>query len=72
MLKDKNHHQHKLIKGFKDFDEYIDWRVNKDLHLQKDFFYDILDSLVIDIQNMKKNLLLVLWAYEIFSLRYYS
>src|SRR6478609_5034924 len=40
MLKDMNHHQHKLIKSFKNFDEYIDWRINKDLHLQKDFFYD--------------------------------
>lgn len=40
MLKDVAHHQHKLIKSFKNFDEYINWRVNSDLHLQKDFFYD--------------------------------
>ncbi len=40
MLKEVGHHQHQLIKSFKNFDEYIEWRVNKDLHLQKDFFYD--------------------------------
>jgi hypothetical protein len=36
----ESHHQHKLIKSLKDFDEYIEWRVNNDLNLQKDFFYD--------------------------------
>jgi hypothetical protein len=40
MLKQETHHQHQLIKKMKGFDEYIDWRVNKDFHLQKDFFYD--------------------------------
>jgi len=24
----------------RNFDEYIEWRVNKDRHLQKDFFYN--------------------------------
>jgi len=46
-LKLKSHHQHKLIKSMKNFDEYIDWRVHKDLHLQKDFFYDK-DQLLVD------------------------
>lgn len=40
MLKLETHEQHKLIKSMRNFDEYIDWRVNKDLHLQKEFFYD--------------------------------
>ncbi|MBZ9632350.1 sulfotransferase family protein [Salegentibacter sp. LM13S] len=39
MLMEKNHHQHELIKSFKNFDEYIDWRVHNDLRLQKSFFY---------------------------------
>lgn len=40
MLKTLDHHQHELIKGMKSFDEYIDWRVHNDLHLQKSFFYE--------------------------------
>ncbi len=40
MLKEVGHHQHKLAKSFKGFDDYIEWRVNEDLRLQKDFFYD--------------------------------
>lgn len=46
MLGNKNHHQHKLAKSFRDFDEYVEWRINKDLHLQKDFFYNGDDCLV--------------------------
>ena len=40
MLKDAKHHQHEFVKSLKDFDEYIDWRVHHDLHLQKSFFYE--------------------------------
>jgi hypothetical protein len=40
MLKLETHHQHKLVKSMKGFDEYIDWRVHNDLHLQKSFFYE--------------------------------
>ncbi|MET1260754.1 sulfotransferase family 2 domain-containing protein [Flagellimonas sp. DF-77] len=40
MLKRESHHQHELTKTFKTFDDYIDWRVHEDLHLQKEFFYD--------------------------------
>lgn len=48
MLKLEDHHQHELIKSMKSFDEYIDWRINHDLHLQKDFFYDEQGTLLID------------------------
>lgn len=34
------HHQRELFKSFKSFDEYIEWRVNHEVRLQKDFFYD--------------------------------
>lgn len=40
MLKRKDHWQHELAKKFKGFDDYLDWRVNEDLHLQKEFFYE--------------------------------
>lgn len=39
MLKLETHHRHDLVKSFENFDQYIEWRVNEDLHLQKDFFY---------------------------------
>ncbi len=34
MLKDKKHHQHDLAKSFRNFDEYIDWRVHHDCKSQ--------------------------------------
>lgn len=40
MLQQKDHPQHKIVSSMKSFDEYIEWRVNKDLKLQKAFFYD--------------------------------
>ncbi len=48
MAKEKSHPQHALITGMKNFDEYIDWRINKDLHLQKEFFYDKEGKLLMD------------------------
>ncbi len=40
MLKTTSHVQHRLIKKMNNFDEYIDWRINHDLHLQREAFYD--------------------------------
>ena len=40
ILKTKEHHQHELLKSMKSFDEFIEWRINEDFHLQKEFFYD--------------------------------
>jgi hypothetical protein len=40
MLKTTSHAQHRFIKKMKNFEEYIDWRINRDLHLQRDAFYD--------------------------------
>ena len=39
ILKMKEHHQHKMVKKMKCFDEFIEWRANDDLFLQKQFFY---------------------------------
>ncbi len=38
------------------FDEYIDWRINKDFHLQKEFFYDKDDNLLMDFIGKFENL----------------
>lgn len=35
----KNHHQYEATMAMS-FDDYIRWRINEDLHLQKDFMYD--------------------------------
>ncbi len=48
MLLTKDHFQHQLIADMSGFDEYIDWRINKDFHLQKEFFYDKDDNLLMD------------------------
>ena len=55
MLKRKTHHQHKLISSMRDFDEYIEWRVNNDVHLQKEFFYDG-DNCLMDFIGKMENL----------------
>ena len=55
MLKEENHFQHELIKSFKNFDEYIDWRVHEDLTLQKSFFYSG-DEFLMDFVGKFENL----------------
>jgi len=47
-LQTPRHHQHKLIKNMQSFDEYIEWRVAKDLRLQKEFLYDN-EKLLVDV-----------------------
>jgi len=44
MLKDVGHKQHRLIKSMNSFDEYIDWRVNKDCKPQYTFLSEKGDS----------------------------
>lgn len=39
MLKNVAHHQHELVKSFKSFDDYIDWRCNEEIRYQRDFIY---------------------------------
>src|ERR1700739_1022420 len=48
MLKHAGHQQHELVKSMRNFDEYIEWRVHEDLHLQKDFFYDEEGTCLVD------------------------
>jgi len=55
MLKNKNHFQHKLIKKM-NFEEYIQWRVDKDLRFQKDFFFDVKGNKLVDFIGKFENL----------------
>jgi hypothetical protein len=48
MLQVPNHPQHRLVTKMKSFDEYIEWRVNEDLELQRDFIYDDQGNKILD------------------------
>jgi len=43
----ETHHQHSLISTMS-FEEYIEWRINDDLHFQKDFFVDQNGEVIMD------------------------
>lgn len=47
MLKNKDHPQHELIRGMKSFDEYIKWRCDNEVRLQRDFLVDQSGKIVI-------------------------
>ena len=47
-LKDPTHHQHELMKSLGGFENYLDWRVNKEMRLQKDFVVDERGELLVD------------------------
>ena len=55
-LKDPTHHQHELTKSFGSFDKYVEWRVNKDLRLQKDFVVDERGELIVDFVGRYESL----------------
>lgn len=40
MKQTETHHQNKLSENFSTFEEYLEWRVNYDKHLQKDFYFN--------------------------------
>ncbi|MBI5136928.1 MAG: sulfotransferase family 2 domain-containing protein [Nitrospirae bacterium] len=48
MLKDPNHHQHQLGRSFRDFDDYLHWRIAHDLHTQQAFVTDEHGNLIVD------------------------
>lgn len=47
-LRDTSHHQHELTKSLGSFEKYVEWRVNEDMHLQKDFVVDGNGKLIVD------------------------
>jgi hypothetical protein len=48
MLKMPDHRQHDLAKGFSGFDDYIRWRVEKEVRLQKAFVTDDEGRVIVD------------------------
>lgn len=56
MLKTPGHKQHQLIKRMSGFDEYIDWRIEHDLELQKKAFYDSQDNCMMDFIGKIENI----------------
>lgn len=58
MRQSSDHHQHELAKSLKDFKDYIYWRVNNEIRLQKNFFSDDKGNIIVDyiekIENMDK------------------
>jgi len=56
ILQNKNHFQHKLIKSIGGFEKYIEWRVNEDKHLQKEFFYDEYGNCLVDFIGKLENI----------------
>ena len=48
MLKTEHHVQHELIKSMRNFDEYIEWRVSEDRHLQKEFVTNEEGEVIVD------------------------
>jgi hypothetical protein len=55
-LKDTKHFQHKLFKSFKNFDEYLDWRIHNELKLQKSFIVDENNNFLVDFVGKFENL----------------
>ena len=48
MMQYKFHPQHRLVAKMKTFDEYIEWRIEYDLELQKEFIYDKKGKMLVD------------------------
>ncbi|TAH39186.1 MAG: transposase [Bacteroidetes bacterium] len=56
MMQSTNHRQHKLVSKMKNFEEYLDWRINKDLDFQKHFVCDSKGKLLVDFVGRFENI----------------
>lgn len=56
MLKKNTHHQHDLVRKFENFDQYIRWRCQEEVRLQKDFIYSNEGELLVDFVGRYENL----------------
>jgi hypothetical protein len=52
----KDHFQHKLVSRFKNFEEYLEWRVSSDINLQVDFFKDSSGTVSMDYIGKLENI----------------
>jgi hypothetical protein len=48
ILKTTSHHQHEFVENLGGFEEYIRWRCNEEVTLQKDFIYSEDNKLLVD------------------------
>jgi len=56
MCKNEKHFQHELAKSMSGFEEYIHWRVNEEVRLQRRFFYDEDGNCLVDHIGKIENL----------------
>ncbi len=56
MMQTKHHRQHKLVSKMKNFEEYLDWRINKDLDFQKHFVCDAKGKFLVDFVGRFENI----------------
>jgi hypothetical protein len=56
MLNNTVHYQHDLVKAHNNFEEYIRWRCEKEVRLQKDFIYSEDGELLVDFVGRFENL----------------
>jgi len=56
ILQYPKHFRHKLIKSMNSLEEYIEWRINNDKKLQKDFFYDDNNNCLVDFIGKFENI----------------
>ena len=56
MRKNEKHFQHELAKSMSGFEEYIHWRVNEEVRLQRRFFYDNDGNCLVDHVGKIENL----------------
>lgn len=55
-LQTPHHHQHELTKSFGSFEKYLEWRVNEDLHLQKEFVTNDDGEIILDFVGKMETL----------------
>lgn len=56
MLKNTSHYQHEFVKSLSGFDDYIRWRCEKEIRLQKDFIYSKEGELLVKFVGRFKSL----------------
>ena len=56
MLKQKDHHQHELVKELGSFDGYIKWRCENEVRYQKDFIYSKNNELLVNFVGRYESL----------------
>lgn len=48
ICKEVDHYQHRIVNGFRDFDEFIRWRCREARHYQRDFIYSANGEQLVD------------------------